>query len=290
MSWKVANLCADRRFGSAVRKQIVMFLADKASDDGSGIWCSKGAIKRHTELGETTVKRTINDFLAEGILLETGESRRCKHGYTVVYRLNLDAIIKLNSVDDADDRPQDETGATADPVQSGPPTGPVGDGEPGPHGTPNHPKTIPEPPTRAGARVAEDEDFEKIWTAYPEDRRRNRSTCRAQFEGAVQEGFTPAEILEAVKSYARESEGFTRSKVSFSDNWFRNGKWRISIEAVRTAEADEKHRVLAQLSRLAEQVKRQDWICQHISPIQARLMLAECLVTQDQLDRARVAT
>ncbi|WP_245541145.1 hypothetical protein [Yoonia vestfoldensis] len=40
-----------------------MFLADKASDDGSGIWCSKGAMQRHTELGESTVKRTISDFL-----------------------------------------------------------------------------------------------------------------------------------------------------------------------------------------------------------------------------------
>ena len=30
MSWKVANLCAGQRFGSPVRKQIIMFLADKA--------------------------------------------------------------------------------------------------------------------------------------------------------------------------------------------------------------------------------------------------------------------
>ncbi|MFE3839549.1 hypothetical protein ABNX41_21150, partial [Rhodobacteraceae bacterium PA1-206B] len=76
MSWKVANLCAQRKFGSPVRKQIIMFLADKASDDGSGIWCSKGTIQRHTELGETTVKRTINKFLSEGILIETGR-RAC---------------------------------------------------------------------------------------------------------------------------------------------------------------------------------------------------------------------
>ena len=41
MSWRVANTCAERKFGSATRKQIIMFLADKASDDGSGIWCSK---------------------------------------------------------------------------------------------------------------------------------------------------------------------------------------------------------------------------------------------------------
>lgn len=86
MSWRVANECAERRFGSAARKQIIMFLADKASDDGSGIWCSKGTIQRHTELGESTVKWTINDFLREGILIETGR-RKCKNGYTVVYNI-----------------------------------------------------------------------------------------------------------------------------------------------------------------------------------------------------------
>jgi hypothetical protein len=48
-----------------MRKQIIMFLADKASDDGSGIWCSKGTIQRHTEPGETTVKRAVREFLKE---------------------------------------------------------------------------------------------------------------------------------------------------------------------------------------------------------------------------------
>lgn len=33
MSWRIANECAERRFGSAARKQIIMFLADKASDE-----------------------------------------------------------------------------------------------------------------------------------------------------------------------------------------------------------------------------------------------------------------
>jgi hypothetical protein len=61
-----------RRFGSAARKQIIMFLADKASDVGTGIRCSKGTIQRHTELGESTVQRMISDFLKESTLVETG--------------------------------------------------------------------------------------------------------------------------------------------------------------------------------------------------------------------------
>lgn len=93
MSWRVAKECAERRFGSALRKPIIMFLADKASDDGSGIWCSKGTIQRHTELGASTVKRTIKDFLDEGILVETGQ-KRCKNGHTIVYRMILARVIR----------------------------------------------------------------------------------------------------------------------------------------------------------------------------------------------------
>ena len=117
MSWRIANECAERRFGSAARKQIIMFLADKASDDGSGIWCSKGTIQRHTELGESTVKRTINDFLREGILIETGQ-RRCQNGYTVIYRIVLTRISQLESTAE----PDIETGVTVDPVHGGPQT------------------------------------------------------------------------------------------------------------------------------------------------------------------------
>lgn len=110
MSWRIANECAERRFGSAARKQIIMFLADKASDDGSGIWCSKGTIQRHTELGESTVKRTISDFLREGVLIETGR-RHCKNGYTVVYRIVLAKITQLETTAE----PDLATGSTVDP-------------------------------------------------------------------------------------------------------------------------------------------------------------------------------
>jgi len=38
MSFHVASVCTRHKFGSATRKQVITFLADKASDDGSGIW------------------------------------------------------------------------------------------------------------------------------------------------------------------------------------------------------------------------------------------------------------
>ncbi|MCY3983770.1 MAG: hypothetical protein OXE85_07615 [Roseovarius sp.] len=113
MSWRIANECAERRFGSAARKQIIMFLTDKASDDGSGIRYSKGTIQRHTELGESTVKRTIIDFLREGILIETGR-RQCKNGYKVIYRIVLERVAALEPTAE----PDIETGVTVDPKPS----------------------------------------------------------------------------------------------------------------------------------------------------------------------------
>lgn len=139
--------------GSPVRKQIIMFLADRASDDGSGIWGAKGTIARHTELGDTTVKRAISEFLAEGILVETGH-HPCVNGYTAIYRIDLDAVGLLDTISD----PDMGTGSSVD-------------GVPGPQRTPNHPETIQKPPTRAEAReeVAAPE-LERVWEAYPADR------------------------------------------------------------------------------------------------------------------------
>ncbi|MEP5730121.1 MAG: hypothetical protein ABJL67_12215, partial [Sulfitobacter sp.] len=195
MSWRVANTCAERKFGSATRKQIIMFLADKASDDGSGIWCSKGTIQRHTELGETTVKRTVRAFLKEGILVETG-ARTCKNGFTVVYRIDLAKVEALEPTLE----PEIETGSTVAPVQSGPGTGATVAGVPGPPRPPNHPKTIHKPPTRKREAV-EDEEAQKILAAYPPDRLRGKATCLAQIEEAMKEGIAPEDLLQAVQAY-----------------------------------------------------------------------------------------
>ena len=226
MSWRVANACAERKFGSATRKQIIMFLADKASDDGSGIWCSKGTIQRHTELGETTVKRTIRDFRKEGLLVETG-ARGCKNGFTIVYRIDLAQLEALELTAE----PDIETGAAVGPVQTGPGTGAIVAGVPGPPRPPNHPKTIHKPPTRERGAV-EDEEAEKILACYPPDRLRGKADCLGWIREALDAGIEFEDLLQAVKSYAEGSAGFTRSKVCFSDNWLKSGRWRAYVEDI----------------------------------------------------------
>ncbi|WP_373355926.1 hypothetical protein [Pseudoroseicyclus sp. CXY001] len=283
MSWKIANLCADRIFGSAARKQIIMFLADKASDDGSGIWCSKGTIQRHTELGESTVKRTITDFLREGILIETGR-RPCKNGFTVIYRIVLDRVMALESSAE----PDEGTGSTADPVQRDPGRGSRVDGVRGPRWTPNHPETIHKPPTRkrAEATAAEDERLEQIWAAYPKDRQRGKAACLARIAEAVREEIDPDDLLRAVQAYATESAGFTRSKVCFSDNWFATRRWQRFLEVMaeerqaRTALAADHH------ARLAAWVRDRSPMCKHITAPQVTALTAAGLVTDGQLRAA----
>ncbi len=283
MSWRIANECAERRFGSAARKQIIMFLADKASDDGSGIWCSKGTIQRHTELSESTVKRTIIDFLREGILIETGR-RQCKNGYTVIYRIVLERVAALEPTAE----PDIETGVTVNPVQPEPGTGSTVNGVRGSRWTPNHPKTIHKPPTRTreAAEEVEDLEAEKILAAYPEDRIRDRRTSLRLIAAAVKAGVEPDDLKQAIKAYAKESEGYTRSKVCFSDNWFKMRRWekglaQIQADRKKAREAEAKGR-----ASLAEWIHERHPLCRHITNRQIEDLIASRMVTPEQVRAA----
>jgi hypothetical protein len=283
MSWRVANECAERRFGSAARKQIIMFLADKASDDGSGIWCSKGTIQRHTELSESTVKRTIIDFLREGILIETGR-RQCQNGYTVIYRIVLERVASMETTAE----PDIVTGVTVNPVQPEPGTGSTVAGVRGSRWTPNHPKTIHKPPTRrrVAAEEVEDLESEKILAAYPQDRIRDRRTCLCQIAVAVKAGVAPNDLLKAVKNYAAETEGYTRSKICFSDNWFKMRRWekglvQIQADRKKAREAEAKGR-----ASLVEWIHERHPLCRHITNRQAEDLIALKLVTPEQVRAA----
>ena len=282
MSWRVANTCADRTFGSPVRKQIIMFLADKASDDGSGIYCSKGTVQRHTELGASTVKRTINDFIRESILVETGQIRRCANGYTVVYRIDLAAVEALERVSEPSNEIAYRTRSATDRVQHGPSTGAPVDPVPVPERTPNHPKTFHKPPTRERA-AEEDAEIARILAAYPSDRLRGKSDCLRRIRTALNEGVDVDDLLQAVQAYAAASVGFTRSKVCFSDNWFKSGRWRAHLEVIENDREAGKMKQAEMLDRLAGWVKLRHPMCQHITQQQVALLRAAALVSDEEL-------
>ena len=72
----------------------MMYMADKASDDGSGIWVSKGNMSADLEMSVSNVRKHIKELLDLDIIFVAGH-KDCKNGYTVNYTINLDIIEKL---------------------------------------------------------------------------------------------------------------------------------------------------------------------------------------------------
>lgn len=101
-----------RAVGSATRKSVLLYMADKAADDGSGIWTSKANIARDLELGIRAVQYAIRELVAAGLLIEIGQ-RDCKHGYTVEYGIMADAVGALPSTREAPSERRETTSRTA---------------------------------------------------------------------------------------------------------------------------------------------------------------------------------
>lgn len=124
-----------------------------------------------------------------------------------------------------------------------------------------------------------------IWAAYPDDRRRDLAACTRLVAEALQE-VSHAELLAAVKAYAAESEGVTRSKVSFSDNWLRDGKWRRYVSDARSQCAVREASLEKTLTRIASWVKSGSDLCRLISQDQIAMALERGLVTLEEVNAA----
>jgi hypothetical protein len=144
---------------------------------------------------------------------------------------------------------------------------------------------LKEPPTRERV-AAEDEEVGKILAAYPPDRLRAKTTCLAQIKEAMKEGIAPQDLLQAVQAYATNSAGFTRSKVSFSENWFQSQRWQAYVE--KQAEDREKATALEadHRARLACWISDRRPMRKHITGTQVKALLASKLVTEAQIQAA----
>jgi hypothetical protein len=126
-----------RQLGTHMRKSVMALLADKASDDGSGIWASKQTLADELCCSKQTVIATIQGFIADGLLHESG-TRKCSTGATVEYRIDVAAIDALPLVDCHAKRSSALTGQAASPVKSTAPRGQAAG--PKPSRTPQLPK------------------------------------------------------------------------------------------------------------------------------------------------------
>jgi hypothetical protein len=143
-----------------------------------------------------------------------------------------------------------------------------------------------EPKEKPPSRRREAVEAEKILAAYPPDRLRGKAACLDQIEEAMKEGIAPEDLLQAVRAYANDSAGFTRSKVSFSDNWFQSRRWQAYVEKQaedrgQTAALQADHH-----ARLACWISDRSPMCKHITAKQIDGLLASKLVTQAQIQAA----
>jgi hypothetical protein len=159
VSNKVSVLVYSRKVGSPVRKAVLVYFAERASDNGEGIWAAKSTIADAIECGRSTVIRTINDFVSEGILSVVG-TRKHKNGETVEYAMNLRVIAALPSVKANNELSQDIPVPERDPSRSGTPPVPERDPYPSRSGTQTTIITTNEPPdVIAGAKPTRPSDI-----------------------------------------------------------------------------------------------------------------------------------
>lgn len=98
MSNKVSAIVHKKIFGSSTRKSVMIYFADKASDNGEGIWAAKSTIAAELELHRATVIRTINELVEDGLLIVVGD-RKHRNGATVEYDISLPAVDCLPDIE-----------------------------------------------------------------------------------------------------------------------------------------------------------------------------------------------
>lgn len=116
MSNHLTSLAYKVEVGSLLRKAVLVMLADKASDDGSGIWASKQTMADELCCSKQAVIKTLHAFVAEGLLAEVGQ-RKSRNGHTIVYAINAAAMDALPKVKRwAEDQSTTFTGQPDSPV------------------------------------------------------------------------------------------------------------------------------------------------------------------------------
>lgn len=239
MSNEVYSIAKRRAVGSSIVKSVLLFMADSASDDGSGVWLSKANIARDLELSKRSVQNAIQTLVEMGIVREVG-NRPCKNGFTVEYQVVIGAVLKLPSTR-AGDAPV--TGAGDSPVHHvhgegcttftgtragdspNPPLEPplepsiesLGGGLFG-----SQPDNVHHLPTAAEKL---DGQLDEIWAAFP--RRPNmpsKAKVRTRLEATLKK--VPFDrLMIAVRAYAGDRDGQDPRYTKALDAWLNGEFW-----------------------------------------------------------------
>jgi len=94
MSNHLISLVYTRQLGSIVRKSVLVLMADKASDNGDGIYASKQTMADELCCSRQTVITTIKSLEDDGIVFQKA-LRRFSNGYTVEYCIDITRVSQL---------------------------------------------------------------------------------------------------------------------------------------------------------------------------------------------------
>lgn len=234
MSRYIAALVYRKKLGSIARKSIMAYCAERANDDGSGVWASKVRIAKEVECSKHTVIDTMRAFVSDGLMIEVGQ-RRTTNGYVVEYALN---IARISALPDA--LTDDElTGAILDRSTEFTPRGATETPQEVQLRHPNRPLTVLKPsnivdddlfsakdlPTKKTA----DEAFERFWKAYPPGRKTDKPKARQVWDQIVagrRKGIqkTDAEaIISGAERYAATNPD--PQYVPMPTTWLNGARW-----------------------------------------------------------------
>ncbi|MEL7231858.1 MAG: helix-turn-helix domain-containing protein, partial [Pseudomonadota bacterium] len=91
MSIKLMDMVADRFFKNATDKNVLMAIANHASDCGHGAWASHQAIADRAGVSRETAGRSIKRLLASKLIRKDGKRVRGS-AWTHEYRVDLHAL------------------------------------------------------------------------------------------------------------------------------------------------------------------------------------------------------
>ena len=94
------------------------------------------------------------------------------------------------------------------------------------------------------------------------------------------------DLENAVRAYASEREGFNRSKVCFSEDWFTSGRWLKYLHDIEEAREAGKAKEVELLKGLAEWITDRHPLRRHIKPGQVTALLAAVLVSAAEIEAA----
>jgi len=233
MSNTVSVFVKRRVIGSPTLKGVLLYMADNASDDGTGIWTSKGNIARDLELSKRAVQIAIQNLMEFGIVLEDG-TRKCVNGFTMEYSICLDTLNRLPSTRENLSKGTGEPHSPVNHIHGYGRTTFTGTGEP------HSPKPSLEPSLepskeRDGLFDAMEtpeakksgDGFDEFWNAYP--KKAGKPAAQKAYQKAIKNGAAPDAIITGAKRYALWlSTGGPkdfRPTVKFPQGWLNDERW-----------------------------------------------------------------